>query len=78
VSHIDWYSFRHIHATLWREVGESLRTAQAVLGRSNVKTTLNVYTYAILESQKRAIDKVAGLLFPSVSVFSGHGNGSVN
>jgi len=76
---ISWHSFRHTHATLLGEVGESLRTAQAILGHSDLKTTLNVYTHAIPESQKRAIDKVAGLLFPSVPQFSGGTeNGSVN
>lgn len=76
---ISWHSFRHTHATLLGEVGESLRTAQAILGHSDLKTTLNVYTHAIPESQKRAIDKVAGLLFPSVPQFSaGTENGSVN
>jgi integrase len=75
---ISWHSFHHTHATLLGEVGESLCTAQVVLGHSNLKTTLNVYMHTIPESQKRAIDKVAGLLFPSVPVFSGHGNGSVN
>lgn len=67
---ISWHSFRHTHATLLGEVGESLRTAQAILGHSDLKTTLNVYTHAIPESQKRAVDKVAGLLFPSVPQFS--------
>ena len=76
---ISWHSFRHTHATLLGEVGESLRTAQAILGHSDLKTTLNVYTHAIPESQKRAIDKVANLLFPSVPEFSaGTENGKVN
>lgn len=57
------HSFRHTHATLLGEVGESLCTAQAILGHSDLKTTLNVYTHAIPESRKRAVDKVAGLLF---------------
>jgi integrase len=61
---VGWHSFRHTHATLLGEVGESLRTAQAILGHSDLKTTLNVYTHAIPESQKRAVGKVAGLLFP--------------
>jgi integrase len=52
------------------EVGESLRTALAILGHSDLKTTLNIYTHAIPESQKRAVDKVAGLLFPNVPEFS--------
>lgn len=67
---VGWHSFRHTHATLLGEVGESLRTPQAILGHSDLKTTLNVYTHAIPESQKRAVEKVAGLLFPSVPEFS--------
>jgi len=67
---ISWHSFRHTHATLLGEVGESLRTAQAILGHSDLKTTLNIYTHAIPESQKRAVAKVAGLVFPNVPEFS--------
>jgi integrase len=63
---ISWHSFRHTHATLLSEVGESLRTAQAILGHSDLETTLNVYTHAIPESQRRAVDKVAGMLFADV------------
>lgn len=76
---IGWHSFRQTHATLLGEVGESLRTAQAILGHSDLKTTLNVYTHAIPESQKRAVDKVAGLVFPNVPEFSPDPeNGKVN
>jgi len=76
---IGWHSFRHTHATLLGEVGESLRTAQAILGQSDLKTTLNVYTHAIRESQKRAVAKVAGLMFPNVPEFSANPeNGNVN
>jgi integrase len=67
---ISWHSFRHTHATLLGEVGESIKTTQAILGHSHLETTLNVYTHAIPESQKRAVDKVAALLFPSVPNFS--------
>jgi integrase len=76
---VGWHSFRHTHATLLGEVGESLRTAQAILGHSDLKTTLNVYTHAIPESQKRAVVKVAGLLFPNVPEFlAATENGKVN
>ncbi len=63
---ITWHSFRHTHATLLGEVGESLRTAQAILGHSDLGTTLNVYTHAIPESQRRAVDNVADILFANV------------
>ena len=76
---VGWHSFRHTHATLLGEVGESLRTAQAILGHSDLKTTLNVYTHAIPESQKHAVEKAAGLLFPNVPEFSADPeNGKVN
>jgi integrase len=54
---------RHTHATILGEVGESLKTAQSLLGHSDLETTLNVYTHAIPESQRRAVDKVAEILF---------------
>jgi integrase len=62
----DWHSSRNTHATLLGEVGESLRSAQAILGHSDLKTTLNVYTHAIPESQRRAVDKVAEVRFADV------------
>ncbi|MCI0724359.1 MAG: site-specific integrase [Acidobacteria bacterium] len=63
---VSWHSFRHTHATLLGEVGESLKTAQAILGHSDLETTLNIYTHAIPDSQRRAVEKVAAILFPNV------------
>lgn len=63
---ICWHSFRHTNATLLGEVGESIKTAQSLLGHSDLETTLRIYTHAIPESQKRAVDKVAEILFPNV------------
>jgi integrase len=63
---ISWHSFRHTHATQLAEVGESLRTAQALLGHSDLETTLNVYTHAIPEALRRAVDKIAEVLFTNV------------
>ena len=67
---ISWHSFRHTHATQLAEVGESLRTAQALLGHSDLETTLNVYTHAIPEAQRRAVDKIAEVLFTNVHKIS--------
>ena len=63
---VSWHSFRHGNATLLGEVGESIKTAQAILGHSDMETTLNTYMHAIPDSQRRAVDRVAGVLFPDV------------
>lgn len=63
---VSWHSSRHRHATQLSEVGESLHTAQALLGHSALETTLNVYTHDIPDAQRRAEDKVAEILFPNV------------
>jgi integrase len=40
---VSWHSFRHGNATLLGEVGESVKTALAILGHSDIETTLNTY-----------------------------------
>jgi len=67
---VSWHSFRHSNATLLGEVGESLKTAQAILGHSDLETTLNTYMHAIPDSQRRALEKVAEVLCPDVPNFS--------
>jgi integrase len=62
VSKVSWHSFRHTHATLLHDAGESLKTAQSLLGHSDLETTLGVYTHAIPDSQRRAVERVAGVL----------------
>ena len=58
---VSWHSFRHTHATLLAESGESLKTAQAILGHSDVETTLKTYMHAIPASQRRAVESVGDL-----------------
>jgi integrase len=62
---VGWHSFRHTHATLLTEVGESIKTTQAILGHSDLNTTLNIYSHPIPESQRRAIERVAEILDPN-------------
>ena len=78
LSRISWHSFRHIHATLLGEVGESIKTAQAILGHSDLETTLNTYMHAIPDSQRRAVERVAGVLFPDVPKFGSPTSGLKN
>jgi integrase len=60
---ISWHSFRHTNATLLHASGEPLKTAQALLGHSDLETTLNVYTHTVSDSQKRAVERVGCELF---------------
>jgi integrase len=56
---------RHTHATLLGESGGSIKTAQSLLGHSDVETTLNTYTtytHAIPDSQRLAVERVAEIL----------------
>ncbi len=63
---VSWHSFRHTHATLLGDTGGSLKPAQALLGHSDLETTLNLYTHAIPDSQRTAVERVAGVLFSDV------------
>ena len=63
---ISWHSFRPTHATLLHDNGESLKTAQALLGHSDLETTLNTYTHTVSDSQRKAVERVAGVLFSDV------------
>jgi len=63
---VSWHSFRHTHATLLHANGETLKSAQALLGHSDLETTLNVYTHTVTDSQRTAVEGVAGVLFSDV------------
>jgi integrase len=63
---VSWHSFRHTHATLLAESGESMKTAQSLLGHSDLDTTLNIYIHALPASQRRAVNRVSEVLFSSV------------
>ncbi len=67
---VSWHSFRHSSATLMGDMGESIKTAQAILGHSDLETTLNIYMHVIPDSQRRAVERVAGVLFPDVPKFA--------
>jgi len=55
---ISWHAFRHTHATLLSEQGESLKTAQAQLGHARLSTTAEIYTHAVPASQRAAVEKL--------------------
>jgi D-hexose-6-phosphate mutarotase len=63
---VSWHSFRHTHATFLHTNGASLKTAQTLVGHSDLETTLNTYTHAVSDSQRTAVEQVAGVLFSDV------------
>ncbi|MGO9841613.1 MAG: tyrosine-type recombinase/integrase [Candidatus Acidiferrales bacterium] len=63
---LTWHSFRHTHATLLTEAGESIKTAQSLLVHSDLETTLNTYSHVLPDSQRRALERVSEVLFSNV------------
>ena len=62
---VGWHDLRHTSATLLHE-HESLRVAQAILGHSDLQTTL-AYTHVLPGRQREAIQRLENeILFPSV------------
>ena len=57
------HALRHAYATnLISEIGEDPKTVQALLGHSEVGTTLNIYAKAVGDAKKRAASRLNGLL----------------
>jgi integrase len=68
---VSWHSFRHAHATLFGDVGASLKTAQAQLGHPYLETTLSIYTHPIPESQREAVERASKVVFSNVLKLEG-------
>ncbi len=63
---ISWHSFRHTHATLLSDLGESLKTAQAQLGHARLSTTAEIYTHVVPTSQRAAVEKLERAIWPQL------------
>ncbi len=63
---ISWHSFRHTHATLLSDLGESLKTAQAQLGHARLSTTAEIYTHIVPASQRAAVEKLERAIWPQL------------
>jgi len=74
VPKVGWHSLRHLHATLLSDLGESLKTAQAILGHSDLETTLAVYTHSVPDSERRAEERLARRLMDPNGPKSGLGS----
>jgi integrase len=57
---ITFHSLRHTFATTLAEIGVNPATAQKMLGHSDVRMTLAIYTHATGDMQDAAIDALEG------------------
>ncbi len=58
------HAFRHTHCSLLVGMGAPPTVAQAQLGHSDPRITLGIYSHVIGDSQRQAVEKLAGLLDP--------------
>ncbi len=73
IRHVSWHDLRHAFATWLGSLGESPRTAQALLGHSDIKTTLGVYTHSLPQVERAALEHLERFLFPSSPSFATEG-----
>jgi integrase len=59
---LNWHTLRRTHATLLQHAGATLREAQAQLGHSKMSTTLEIYTLAIPQAQRKAVENLSLLV----------------
>jgi integrase len=57
-----FHSFRHELATILRQRGVDIKTAQELLRHANSRITLEIYRQSVSEEKRDAQDRVMGLL----------------
>jgi integrase len=72
---ITWHQLRHVHASTLHDIGIPAKIAQQQLGHASIEATLNIYTHAIPETHRRAIESLEAVLFPVVPKCSQVGDG---
>jgi integrase len=56
------HDIRHAFATTMRELGESPKTVQTMLGHASIKTTLDIYSHVSLDLEKQAAARLNAAL----------------
>lgn len=62
-----FHAFRHAQASLLVSTGANPKVAQAQLGHSDIRVTLELYSHVIGDDHRDAVEKVAGILGPVAS-----------
>ncbi|HXE74706.1 MAG TPA: site-specific integrase [Candidatus Xenobia bacterium] len=71
IGRVGWHQLRHIHASVLHDIGVPAKVVQQQLGHATVETTLKVYTHAIPETHRRAVEDLERVLFPNVPKLAG-------
>ena len=58
------------------DLGVPVKIAHKQLGHATVETTLNIYTHAIPETHRRAVEDLERVLFPNVPKFGERAKGA--
>ncbi len=57
-----WHMLRHTYASLLYEAGVDMLTAKELLGHSDIKTTISIYTHLSEKGKKHSIEKLENYL----------------
>jgi integrase len=63
---VTWHQLRHVHASTLHDIGVPAKIAQEQLGHASIETTMKIYTHAIPDTHRRAIESLEEILFPVV------------
>jgi len=63
---VNWRSLRRSHATWLKMAGADVKDAQAQMRHSRASTTMDIYQQFVPESQRKAVDRLTGLVGSSM------------
>ena len=61
IPYIKFHALRHTFATRVLEADIHPKVAQVLLGHSNMKTTMDVYSHVLPDKKRDAINKISGV-----------------
>ena len=64
IGRIGWHTFRHTYSTLLHSYGTDMKVQQELLRHSDIRTTMNIYTHAVLPALREANSKVVRMILP--------------
>ncbi|MGC1267657.1 MAG: tyrosine-type recombinase/integrase, partial [Candidatus Acidiferrum sp.] len=64
IKRAGFHAFRHCHASLLMDVGANPTVTKDQMRHSDARITLGIYSHAIGDSQRNAVDKVGEILRP--------------